>query len=83
MIARITRGSSFKGAARYILDPRRGLDHERPVEIVADAVARGLIGEGSRPGGGHGSARRRVRSARRAAGLRALRRSSYGPQTGR
>ena len=63
--------------------PRRGLDHERPVEIVADAVARGLIGEGPRPGGGHGSARRRFSSARRAAGLRALRRSSYGPQTGR
>ncbi len=39
MIARITRGSSFKGAARYILDPRRGLDHDHQPEIIAGNMA--------------------------------------------
>ena len=39
MIAKITRGNSFKGAARYILDERRGLDHDHQPEIIAANMA--------------------------------------------
>ncbi len=39
MIAKITRGSSFKGAARYILDERRGLHHDHQPEIIAGNMA--------------------------------------------
>lgn len=39
MIAKITRGSSFKGAARYVLDERRGLDPDRQPEIIAGNMA--------------------------------------------
>ena len=39
MIARITRGSSFKGAARYVLEERRGLDHDHQPEIIGGNMA--------------------------------------------
>ena len=39
MIAKITRGGSFKGAARYVLDERRGLDHDRQPEIIGGNMA--------------------------------------------
>ena len=58
--------------------PRGRLDHERRAEVVADAIARLLVGEAR-----HGSLRRRSRSAHRSFGLRAVRVSSCGPQTGR
>jgi len=39
VIAKITRGSSFKSAARYILDERRGLDHDHQPDIIAGNMA--------------------------------------------
>jgi hypothetical protein len=45
VIAKITRGSSFTGAARYILDERRGLDHDHQPEIVAGNMASRTSGE--------------------------------------
>jgi Relaxase/Mobilisation nuclease domain len=39
VIAKITRGSNFKGAAGYILDERRGLDHDHQPEIIAGNMA--------------------------------------------
>ena len=56
---------------------RGSLDHERRVQVASDALARVLIGERH----GHRSARRRMRSPSRSAGLRATRASSCGPQT--
>ncbi len=60
--------------------PRPGgrLDDERRVEVVADPVARGLVGKRR-----HGRLRRYARSPRRPLGFRAVRTSSFGPQTGR
>jgi hypothetical protein len=60
--------------------PGRGFDHERRVELAADAVALRLIGEG---GIHHGIARRRVSWARRSVGFLLARTSSCGPHTGR
>ena len=45
MIAKITRGGSFRGAARYVLDERRGLDHDRQPEIVGGNMAGRTSGE--------------------------------------
>jgi hypothetical protein len=39
VIAKITRGGSFRGAARYALDERHGLDRERQPEIVGGNMA--------------------------------------------
>ena len=39
MIAKVTRGASFKGPARYILDERRGLDHDHQPEMIAGNMA--------------------------------------------
>jgi hypothetical protein len=39
MIAKITRGSRFKVAARYVLDERHGLDAERQPEIIGGNIA--------------------------------------------
>lgn len=39
MIAKITRGGSFRGAARYALDERHGLDRERQPEIIGGNMA--------------------------------------------
>lgn len=39
MIAKITRGGSFRGATRYVLDERRGLDQDRQPEIVGGNMA--------------------------------------------
>ena len=74
----------------------RGLDDERGVEVVADAIAHALIGDlrarslcravrhssrFARNFGAHRSLRNRSSAARRAAGFSATRISSYGPQT--
>src|SRR5262249_15002806 len=58
---------------------RRRLDDERGGEVAADAIARGLIGEGR----AHGSSRRRASAAKRSGGFRSTRASSYGPHTAR
>ena len=63
---------------RRLARARSRLDDERCLEVVADAVARGLVGERR-----HGMLRRRVRSAARSGGFRFVRASSWGPQTGR
>lgn len=39
MIAKITRGSSFRGATRYALDERHGLDAEHQPEIIGGNMA--------------------------------------------
>ncbi len=39
MIAKISRGGSFRGAARYALDERRGLDQEHQPEIIGGNMA--------------------------------------------
>ena len=39
MIAKITRGGSFRGATRYVLDERRGLDRDHQPEIVGGNMA--------------------------------------------
>jgi hypothetical protein len=39
MIAKITRGASFRGAARYALDERHGLDREHQPEIIGGNMA--------------------------------------------
>lgn len=39
MIAKITRGGGFRGAARYVLDERRGLDPEHQPEIIGGNMA--------------------------------------------
>jgi hypothetical protein len=39
VIAKITRGGSFRGAARYALDERRGLDRDRQPEIIGGNMA--------------------------------------------
>jgi hypothetical protein len=39
VIAKITRGGSFRGAARYVLDERRGLDHDHQPEIIGGNMA--------------------------------------------
>jgi hypothetical protein len=39
VIAKITRGGSFAGAARYVLDERRGLDHDHQPEIIGGNMA--------------------------------------------
>jgi hypothetical protein len=39
VIAKITRGGSFRGATRYVLDERRGLDREHQPEIVGGNMA--------------------------------------------
>ena len=39
MIAKITRGGGFRGAARYVLDERHGLDHEHQPEIIGGNMA--------------------------------------------
>ena len=39
MIAKITRGGTFRGAARYVLDERRGLDREHQPEIIGGNMA--------------------------------------------
>ncbi len=39
MIAKITRGGSFRGAARYTLDERRGLDRDHQPEIIGGNMA--------------------------------------------
>lgn len=39
MIAKITRGGSFRGATRYALDERRGLDPEHQPEIIGGNMA--------------------------------------------
>jgi len=45
VIAKITRGTSFKGAARYVLDERHGLDHAHQPEIVGGNMAGRSSGE--------------------------------------
>ena len=66
----------------------RGLDHQRGVEVVADAVAHALIGDLPRHSVelcacAHRNSRSRSSAARRAGGFCATRISSYGPQTSR
>jgi hypothetical protein len=39
LIAKITRGGSFQGAAHYVLDERRGLDRDHQPEIVGGNMA--------------------------------------------
>jgi hypothetical protein len=39
VIAKITRGGSFRGAARYALDERHGLDREQQPEIIGGNMA--------------------------------------------
>ena len=39
MIAKITRGGSFRGAARYVLDERRGLDRDHQPEMIGGDMA--------------------------------------------
>jgi hypothetical protein len=39
VIAKITRGGSFRGAARYALDDRHGLDREHQPEIIGGNMA--------------------------------------------
>jgi hypothetical protein len=39
VIAKITRGGSFRGAARYALDERHGLDPEHQPEIIGGSMA--------------------------------------------
>ena len=39
MIAKITRGGGFRGAARYVLDERRGLDPDHQAEIIGGNMA--------------------------------------------
>jgi hypothetical protein len=39
VIAKITRGGSFRGAARYVLDERHGLDHGHQPEIIGGNMA--------------------------------------------
>jgi hypothetical protein len=39
VIAKITRGGSFRGAARYTLDERRGLDRDHQPEIIGGNMA--------------------------------------------
>jgi hypothetical protein len=39
VIAKITRGGGFRGAARYVLDERHGVDHEHPPEIIGGNMA--------------------------------------------
>ena len=39
MIAKITRGGSFRGAARYVLDERRGLDRDHQPEMIGGNMA--------------------------------------------
>lgn len=39
MIAKITRGQGFGGAARYVLNERRELDRERDPEIIGGNMA--------------------------------------------
>jgi hypothetical protein len=39
VIAKITRGGTFRGAARYVLDERRGLDREHQPEIIGGNMA--------------------------------------------
>jgi hypothetical protein len=39
VIAKITRGGSFRGAARYVLDERRGLDRDHQPEIIGGNMA--------------------------------------------
>ena len=39
MIAKITRGASFRGAARYVLDERRGLDRDHQAEMIGGNMA--------------------------------------------
>jgi hypothetical protein len=39
VIAKITRGGSFAGAARYVLDERRGLDRDHQPEIIGGNMA--------------------------------------------
>jgi hypothetical protein len=45
VIAKITRGGSFCGAARYVLDERRGLDHDHQPEIIGGNMAGQTSGE--------------------------------------
>jgi hypothetical protein len=45
VIAKITRGGSFGGAARYVLDERRGLDHDHQPEIIGGNMAGQTSGE--------------------------------------
>jgi hypothetical protein len=39
VIAKITRGATFGGAARYVLGERRGLDHDHQAEIIGGNMA--------------------------------------------
>ncbi len=39
MIAKITRGGSFGGAARYALDERHSLDREHQPEVIGGNMA--------------------------------------------
>jgi hypothetical protein len=39
VIAKITRGGGFRGAARYVLDERRGLDRDHQHEIIGGNMA--------------------------------------------
>jgi hypothetical protein len=39
VIAKITRGCSFRGAARYVLDERRGLDRDHQPEMIGGNMA--------------------------------------------
>ena len=39
MIAKITRGGSFRGAARYVLDERRSLDRDHQPEMIGGNMA--------------------------------------------
>jgi relaxase-like protein len=39
VIAKITRGGSLRGAARYVLDERRGLDRDHQPEMIAGNMA--------------------------------------------
>jgi hypothetical protein len=45
VIAKITRGASFRGPARYVLDERRGLDRDHQAEMIGGNMAGRTSGE--------------------------------------
>ena len=85
-------GQDAPDELRGLSGPGRRLDDQRGVEVGGDPLACLVIGDRRRSLGGKGAGllepahsipRRRLRPARPFAGLRLVRNSSHGPQTGR
>ena len=68
MIAKITRGGGFRGATRYALDERHGLDHEHQPEIIGGNMAGRTSAELTREFEAVRQQRPDIRTARRARG---------------